>query len=354
MAHVGLTREFWQGRRVLITGHTGFKGGWLSLWLQSLGADVHGFALPASTSPCFYEAARVADGIDSILGDLRDAARVLDVVESIKPEVVFHLAAQAIVKEGYRDPVGTMATNVMGTVNLLEAVRSAGSIKSLLVVTSDKCYQNQEWLWPYRENEPMGGRDPYSVSKACAELVTAAWRDSYLQDTTATATARAGNIIGGGDWALNRLIPDALKAWQEGAPLTIRFPRAVRPWQYVLDGLAGYIMLAAELAQGRHVGACNFGPIDADMLSVESLLQRLADAWGPPAQWVADPSPQPHEALLLRLDSSKARAELGWKTHFSIDQSIEAIIAWQRAWLHGEDMRQFSLKQIDQYVGQTQ
>lgn len=347
---MGLTPDFWKGRRVLITGHTGFKGGWLTLWLQSMGAIVYGFSLLPPSEPSFFLVADIAEGITDITGDLRNASHVLSVLQNAQPEIVFHLGAQALVRQSYIDPQATFASNVMGTVNVLEAIRNTASVKALLVVTSDKCYENREWLWPYRENEPMGGKDPYSASKGCVELLTAAWRDSFLDPGVAVATARAGNVIGGGDWATDRLVPDALKAWDSSGTLFIRHPKAVRPWQYHLDALAGYLMLASELIGGRQVGAWNFGPKDADMLSVEELLQRLAASWGAGAQWESTASQQPHEATQLRLDSSKARTLLGWDNVIDVNHSASAIIAWHQAWRGGKNMREFSHGQIKQYM----
>lgn len=353
MAHLGLSPEFWRDRPVLITGHTGFKGGWLSLWLEYLGAKVTGYALPPPTVPSLFEAARVGTGIRHVLGDVRDADGIDGVVRDTAPEIVFHLAAQPLVRESYRDPVGTIASNVVGTMNLLEAVRRQPSVKAVLVVTSDKCYLNREWPWPYRENEALGGKDPYSASKACAELLVAAWRDSFLSDRVAVATARAGNVIGGGDWAMDRLVPDALRAWGEGRSVTIRYPHAIRPWQLVLEPLAGYLILGAALLQDQGSGAWNFGPEDRDSLSVAQLLDRLARLWGGGAAWQADASPNPAEAGLLRLDSSRARMELGWRSRYDIDETLARTVAWHRAWREGQDMRRLSLAQIQEYSAGT-
>ena len=349
MAHLGLTPDFWRGRRVLVTGHTGFKGGWLSLWLDALGAEVSGLALPAA-SPSFFGAARLDEIVDHHPVDLCDEARVDATLQAVQPEIVFHLAAQPLVRESYRDPRRTFASNVMGTVNLLEAVRATASVRAVLVVTSDKCYENREWLWPYRETDAMGGRDPYSASKGCVELLSAAWRESFFQSGVSLATARAGNVIGGGDWAPDRLIPDALAAWDQSEVLTIRYPQAVRPWQYHLDALAGYLMLGAELANGRQAEAWNFGPVEDSRVSVEALLERLSAACGGQGRWNTPALAQPHEAGLLRVDSSKARALLGWKSLFSIDDALAAIVAWHRAWREGDDMRRFSLGQLDDYM----
>lgn len=350
-----MTPGFWRDKSVLLTGHTGFKGGWLSLWLQRLGARVHGYALPAATQPSLFVEARVSEGMRHVEGDIRDLSSLKACMESARPEIVFHLAAQALVRESYRDPVETMTSNVIGTMNLLEAVRATPSVKAVVVITSDKCYENREWLWPYRENEALGGRDPYSASKACAEIVTASWRSSFLDEQgVAVATARAGNVIGGGDWAADRLVPDALRAWQGGEALQVRSPHAVRPWQHVLEPLAGYLLLAESLFHCNGAEAWNFGPADTDMRSVGGLLDRLVILWGEGALWLADAGQHPHEAGLLRLDSSKARALLGWQPEFNIDQALEQVIRWHRAWMAGEDMRAFTLSQIDQYMALSQ
>ncbi len=349
MEIVGLTPDFWRGRRVLVTGHTGFKGGWLYLWLQSLGAQVYGFSLPPSERS-FFRVVHGADDAATATGDLRDPSQVEAVFRETQPEVVFHLAAQALVRVSYDEPAETFGSNVTGTVNLLEAVRRTPSVQTVLVVTSDKCYENREQNYAFLESDPMGGKDPYSASKACVELLTSAWRESFLQPRVAVATARAGNVIGGGDWAVDRLIPDAIRAWESGECLVIRNPRAVRPWQYHLDALAGYLMLSAELAQGRCVGAWNFGPEEGDMLSVEALLRRFAAQWGGNSCWKESVDRQPHEAQLLRLDAGKARRELGWSSLFGIDDSLEQITNWHRAWRGGEDMRSFSLAQIEHYM----
>lgn len=348
---LGMTPDFWRGKSVLITGHTGFKGGWLSLWLQRLGAHVYGYSLPAATQPSLFNVARIAEGMVHAEGDIRDQSSLRSFMSSHKPEIIFHLAAQALVKQGYLDPVETMTTNVMGTVNLLESIRNTPSVKAVVVVTSDKCYENREWIWPYRENEAMGGHDPYSASKACTEIVTASWRASFLAElSVSVATARAGNVIGGGDWSVNRLVPDALRAWQRGGSLLVRQPQAVRPWQHVLEPLAGYLLLAERLYEGKCAEAWNFGPSDLDMHSVGTLLDRLAALWGRSATWQVDSQQHPHEAGLLRLDSSKARIQLGWQTQFNIDQALERVSAWHRKWMAGDDMRGVTLDQIEQYM----
>ncbi len=349
---LGLAPDFWQGRSVLVTGHTGFKGGWLSLWLQKLGAQVTGYALTPPTTPSLFETACVGEAMQHHLGDLRDAAKLEQVMQAAAPEIVFHLAAQSLVRESYRDPVGTITSNVIGTMNVLEAIRRQPSVKAVVIITSDKCYQNREWLWPYREDEALGGKDPYSASKACAELITAAWRGSFLADRVAIATARAGNVIGGGDWAVDRLVPDALRAWQAGETVRIRYPDAVRPWQHVLEPLSGYLLLARRLHDGQAVGAWNFGPQESDTLSVGELLDRLASRWGQEARWHTDKSEHPHEAGMLRLDSSRARSQLGWATRFNSTQALDRVVSWHRAWLNGQDMHAFTLGQIEEFMTQ--
>jgi len=349
--------RFWCGKRVFLTGHTGFKGGWLSLWLQQLGAEVTGYALDAPTKPSLFEAAFVARGMHSIIGDVRDGERLKHAMLDARPDIVIHLAAQPLVRYSYDNPVETYSTNVMGLVHLLEAVRATPGIKSVVNVTSDKCYENREWPWGYRENEAMGGYDPYSNSKGCAELVTASYRNSYFnpekyaQHGIAIASARAGNVIGGGDWALDRLIPDMLRAIGTGNPVQIRNPNAVRPWQHVLEPLSGYLMLAEALhTTGPHYAqGWNFGPHDLDAKPVEWIIERLTQTWGEGAAWELDGVPQPHEATYLKLDCSKARAALGWQPRWNIGQTIEKIVEWHKACDEGADMHQMTLAQINTY-----
>jgi len=351
---MAVNAAFWAGRRVLLTGHTGFKGGWLALWLQELGAEVYGYALPAPVEPSLWQVARLAERVPGTLADIRDAQRVAEVVAAFRPEVVLHLAAQPLVRESYRVPADTYATNVMGTVNLLDALGRSDSVRAVLVVTSDKCYENREWLWPYRESDGLGGHDPYSSSKACVELLCASWRESFLRESgVALATARAGNVIGGGDWSVDRLLPDILRAWQAGQSLTLRFPQAVRPWQHVLEPLHGYLRLAQALVeQGQAVAsAWNFGPDNEGLVSVGELVQRLAQYWPGQAPWTVEATGQPHEAGLLALDSSQARARLGWRPLWTLQQAIERTLDWHQAWQAGEDMQTFSRTQIAAYQG---
>ncbi|MFZ2267955.1 MAG: CDP-glucose 4,6-dehydratase [Azonexus sp.] len=342
---------FWHGKRVFLTGHTGFKGSWLALWLQQLGATVTGYALPPSTTPSLFEIADVARGMNSIIGDIRDASALQSALAASQPQIVLHLAAQALVGEGYRDPLGTYSTNVQGTANLLEAVRHTPGIDAVVVVTSDKCYDNKEWPWPYRENEALGGHDPYSSSKACAELVTASYRKSFLGEAgVAVASARAGNVFGGGDWSAHRLIPDLLAAFAAERPARLRNPHAVRPWQHVLEPLAGYLILAERISATPHLAdAWNFGPSDSDCQTTGEIADRLARTWGEPAAWQAEKSDFPHEAGLLRLDSSRARQQLGWQPSWALDTGLAATVAWHKAWLAAADMRAITLQQIENY-----
>jgi CDP-glucose 4,6-dehydratase len=353
-----LDTDFWPGRRVLLTGHTGFKGGWLALLLRKLGAEVAGLGLPPSTSPSFFDLASVADGIDHQIGDVTDLSTVAAIFTRHCPEIVFHLAAQSLVRESYRNPVGTYATNVMGTVHVLDAARRCESVRAVVVVTSDKCYANREWVWPYRETDRLGGHDPYSNSKSCAELITEAYRMSFFKPAdhaehgVAIGSARAGNVIGGGDWAADRLVPDAVRAFSGALPLVIRNPGATRPWQHVLDPLVGYLLLAHRLFTDgpRFGGGWNFGPESAGHASVEQLVAKLFTAWGGSAQWQPAIGTQSHEALALRLDSSKARALLGWRPLFSLDDAIKLTAQWYLAWNEGADLRALTDRHLDAVV----
>ena len=355
-----VNQKFWDSRRVLVTGQTGFKGSWLSLALQMMGAHVSGYALRPPTEPSLFEVARVGDGMRSVEGDIRDISGLRDLISAQNPEVVFHLAAQSLVRPSYDDPVETYSTNVMGTVNVLEAVRRIGGVRVVVVVTSDKCYQNNEWIWGYRENEPVGGYDPYSSSKGCAELVTSAFRNSYFHPRTyashqcGVATARAGNVIGGGDWATDRLVPDIVGAFMAGQPAIIRNPQSVRPWQHVLESISGYLLLAERLwGDGESVSeAWNFGAEYADSRTVEWIVERLAQLWGEGSCWnrLEEPDRSRHEAHLLRLDSSKSRARLGWKPLLDIATALDWTVSWFKAYQAGRDMRTTSLTHIERYL----
>ena len=345
-------RKFWQGKRVLLTGHTGFKGGWLSLWLQSMGAELCGIALDPSTSLSLFAEARVSEGMRSEILDIRDEVNVRLLFQDFCPEIVIHMAAQPLVRFSYDEPVSTYATNVMGTVHVLEAARKTASVRAIVNVTTDKCYENQEWEWGYRENERMGGYDPYSSSKGCSELVTNAYRNSFFnQSGVGLASARAGNVIGGGDWALDRLVPDTLRAIENNTPVSIRNPLAIRPWQHVLEPLSGYLVLAQKLFEdvNSFSGGWNFGPLDDDAKSVQWIVEEMVETWGQGASWVHDQAMHPHEANYLKLDISKARQRLHWHPNWTLSIALEKIIEWHKAWLSHEDMRDFCLGQIKQY-----
>jgi len=345
-------REFWQDKRVLLTGHTGFKGSWLSLWLQSMGATVRGVSLAPPTEPALFHVASVAEGMDHCIADIRDFATVQSLMTDFQPQIVLHLAAQPLVRLSYHQPIETYSTNVMGTVHVLEAARHAGSVKAIVNITTDKCYENREWVWGYREDEPMGGYDPYSNSKGCAELLSSAYRKSFLKDAgIAMATARAGNVIGGGDWALDRLIPDILRALQSKEPVPIRNPHAIRPWQHVLEPLSGYLLLAERLYMHGQADAegWNFGPRDEDARSVQWIVEHLCETWGDGASWSLQPGNHPHEARFLKLDISKARQRLQWGPRWSLDTALTRITEWHQAWLSGLDMRAVCLNQISHF-----
>jgi CDP-glucose 4,6-dehydratase len=353
--------EFWKDRKVLLTGHTGFKGSWLSLWLQTLGARVTGYSLPAPTSPSHFELARVADGMQSLSGDVRDFGHLSRTVAEARPEVVIHMAAQSLVRRSYLDPIETYETNVMGTVNVLEAVRRRGldSVRAVLVVTSDKCYENREQQEGYQETDAMGGFDPYSSSKGCAELVTAAFQRSFFNAADGNhggalvASARAGNVIGGGDWAADRLIPDIIRSWLRGEPVAIRRPHAVRPWQHVLDPLHGYLLLAEKLCEKEGAAFAegwNFGPEDADAKPVGWIVERMSELWGEGALWTRDEREHPHEAHYLKLDCSKATGRMGWRPRWRIERALSETVNWYREHAQGgKDARTLSLAQIESF-----
>lgn len=352
-----LFNGIYKKRKVLITGHTGFKGSWLCLLLNKLGADVYGYALEPPTNPSLFTEAKIGEIITSFIGDIRDYDKLFKVMQQVQPEIVIHMAAQPLVRESYKNPVETYSTNVMGTVHVLEACRHTSSVKAIVNVTTDKCYENREWHWGYRENEPMGGYDPYSNSKGCSELVTSSYRNSYFNPTryaqhgVALASARAGNVIGGGDWADDRLIPDFIRAISKGEKVKIRSPYAIRPWQHVLEPLTGYLTLAAKLyTEGAtYAQAWNFGPDDNDAQNVEWITKTICDLWADSASYELDTNPQPHEANYLKLDCSKAKAELGWVPKWNIETTLKSIVEWNKAYLESEDIRAVTINQINQY-----
>jgi CDP-glucose 4,6-dehydratase len=358
---VAVNPGFWRGKRVLITGHTGFKGSWLSLWLESMGAQVSGYARSAPTSPALFDLANVPDGMHAtVAGDIRDFEHLERTIGELRPEVVFHMAAQPLVRRSFQDPLGTYETNVMGTAHLFEAVRRTGNVRVVVNVTTDKCYENREWEWGYREDEPKGGHDPYSNSKACSELVTDAYRRSFFEPAageggyTALASARAGNVIGGGDWAADRLIPDLMRAAMEQRVVMLRNPNSIRPWQHVLNPLAGYLLLAeAAWENPAHATGWNFGPDDRDARPVGWIADRVAELWGGGLRWELDAMPQPHEAHYLKLDSSRAHLRLGWYPRWDLSEGLRRTVEWFRAFEAGEDMREMTLAQIRAYELET-
>ena len=352
----GVNPDFWKGKRVFLTGHTGFKGSWLSLWLQSMGAELHGLALQPPTTPALFDEARVGADMQSTIGDIRDYSTVLAAMVACKPDIIIHMAAQPLVRYSYQAPIETYATNVMGTVHVLEAARQVGTAKAILNVTTDKCYENKEWVWGYREDEPMGGHDPYSNSKGCSELVTSAYRQSFFQQSgIALASARAGNVIGGGDWATDRLIPDILGAFEKSQPVIIRNPHATRPWQHVLEPLSGYLILAERLhADGQSFAeGWNFGPHDEDARPVQWIVEHMVKAWGSGASWQLDGGEHPHEANYLKLDISKAKAKINWQPRWRLGIALEKVIDWHHGWLGNADVQNKCLQQISDYQRTT-
>ena len=352
-----LFNGIYKSRKILITGHTGFKGSWLCLLLNQLGADVYGYALEPPTNPSLFNEARIGELMTSHIGDIRNLNDLQEVMQKVRPEIVIHMAAQPLVRESYKIPVETYSINVMGTVHMLEACRNTKSVKAIVNVTTDKCYENREWHWGYRENEPMGGYDPYSNSKGCSELVTSAYRNSYFNPKdyekhgVAVASARAGNVIGGGDWADDRLIPDFIRAISKGEEVRIRSPYAIRPWQHVLEPLTGYLNLAAKLfTEGaQYAQGWNFGPDDNDAQNVGWITKTICDLWGDGASFTIDTNPQPHEANYLKLDCSKAKAELGWVPKWNIETTLKSIVNWNKAYLKNEDIRKVTESQIKDY-----
>jgi CDP-glucose 4,6-dehydratase len=343
---------FWQGKRVFLTGHTGFKGSWLSLWLNCMGAIVKGYALDPPTTPSLFIEAHVGDLIESEIGDIRDLKQLAQSMSSFDPDILIHMAAQPLVRLSYKEPVETYETNVMGTVNVLESARSCPNLRAIISVTTDKCYENREWVWGYRENEPMGGHDPYSSSKGCAELVTSAYRRSFMQEKKiGLASVRAGNVIGGGDWASDRLIPDILRAFEKNEPVVIRNPEATRPWQHVLEPLSGYLLLAQKLyvEPENYDSSWNFGPREQDAKPVGEILDLMVAQW-PGTHWVMDTCDHPHEAGYLKLDISKAQAQLGWKPLWNLEKTLAKIVKWHRAWLDQSDIQFECLQEINEYM----
>lgn len=344
--------EFWRGKKVFMTGHTGFKGSWLSLWLNSLGAHVKGYALSPPTSPSLFEEARVVEKIESELGDIRDLGKLKKSITDFDPDILIHMAAQPLVRLSYIEPLETYDINVMGTAKVLESARDCKSLKSIINVTTDKCYENKEWIWGYRENEPMGGYDPYSSSKGCAELITSAYRRSFLQDKgVGLASVRAGNVIGGGDWAVDRLIPDILRAFEKRQPVIIRNPLSTRPWQHVLEPLSGYLVLAEKLYNnpGSYAEGWNFGPDDDGAKPVRWILDKMTAKWTN-SSWELDKSANSHEAGFLKLDISKAKSLLYWQPTWDLEKTLGKIVNWHQSWLEKEDMQVVCLNEINEYM----
>jgi CDP-glucose 4,6-dehydratase len=357
LRQVTINREFWKGKRVFISGHTGFKGSWLCLWLHKLGAEVTGYALDPPTEPSLFELCHIKELVRSIIADVRDGSALTKAMVSARPDIVIHMAAQPLVRDSYKIPLETYAINVMGTVNVFEAVRNCKTIKAVINVTTDKCYENKEWVWGYRENESLGGYDPYANSKACSELVTSAYRSSYFNPAeyqnhgVAVASARAGNVIGGGDWATDRLIPDCIRAILKVEQIAIRNPHAVRPWQHVLEPLSGYLMLAQKLYEDGALfsEAWNFGPDDSDAKPVEWLVKNFCAKWGKEASYRIDAGEHPHEAHYLKLDCSKAKTKLGWHPKWNLEKAIESIIEWTRAYKDTKNVQKICFEQIEEY-----
>ena len=345
--------SFWQNKRVFITGHTGFKGSWLSIWLYSLGSKIKGYALEPPTSPSLFKQANVETLIDSEINDIRSFDNLKESMADFNPDILIHMAAQPLVRYSYDNPIETYEVNVLGTVHVLEAAKNCNNLKAIINVTTDKCYENNEWVWGYRENDPMGGYDPYSSSKGCAELVTSAYRRSYFQQV-GLASVRAGNVIGGGDWAKDRLIPDILRAFADNKSVTIRNPKSIRPWQYVLEPISGYLMLAEKLYDNpkEFSEGWNFGPRDEDVKPVEWILDKMVAKWSN-ASWELDENFHPHEAGFLKLDISKASSKLGWFPMWNLEKALDEVINWHQSYLRGENMQKVCLKQISNYLKDT-
>ena len=352
-----MSNIFWKGKRVLITGHTGFKGSWLSLWLHHLDAAVFGYSFSVPTKPSLFQLCNLSLITETTFADIRDLNQLMAILDRVRPEIVFHMAAQALVRRSYIDPLETYSTNIMGTVHLMEAVRRTAGVKAVVIVTSDKCYENREWIWGYRENDLLGGFDPYSSSKGCSELITKAYqnsffsRDEYARHGTGIASVRAGNVIGGGDWAEDRLIPDIINSFLQSQPVIIRNPDAVRPWQHVLEPLSGYMDVAERLYNGEidYAEPWNFGPSEDDARPVRWIVERLAVLWGKGATWRLDEAKNPHEANYLRLDCSKARNKLKWRPLWDLETALEKIVDWYRSYESNGDMKGKTLEQIQEY-----
>jgi CDP-glucose 4,6-dehydratase len=353
--------DFWGGRKVFITGHTGFKGSWLCLWLHSMKANITGYALKPPTTPSLFEICKIDKIINSFIADIRYVNKLKEAMTLAGPEIVIHMAAQSLVKESYDNPKETFDVNVIGTVNLFEAIRSCKTVKVVIIITSDKCYENREWIWGYRENDPLGGYDPYSSSKACSEMVTSAYRNSFFNPKNynlhgiAICSARAGNVIGGGDWAADRVVPDCVKALQTGRKIKIRNPHAVRPWQHVLEPLCGYLMLAEKLfAEGPgYSNGWNFGPDDNNIRTVEYLVKTICEKWGPSASYETQKGEYPHEAQILKLDCSMAKSKLGWIPKWNLEETVDRIVSWTKNYVSRKDMFKECLGQIEDYSKTT-
>ena len=349
--------QFWKDKKILVTGHTGFKGSWLSVWLKELGANVIGYSLAPPTNPSLFELANVAEGICSVTGDVRDLDHLKSVSQEYSPEILIHMAAQSLVVESHKDPYGTYTTNLLGTLNILEAVRHSDSIRVVIIITSDKCYKNNEWVWGYREDDSLGGIDPYSNSKACAELITSAYRDSYFKKTNtsfknvAVATVRAGNVIGGGDWAENRLIPDVMQSLASNNRVTIRNPNSIRPWQFVMEPLDGYLTLAEQLwTHGEeYAEGWNFGPNENDAQTVFQIVEKLGQLWGTHVAWEELHQPYPQEANYLKLDCSKARKKLKWAPKLDLDATLKWVVEWYKSYNNAEDVEKLTKSQVVAY-----
>lgn len=358
MNRTSVTPSFWNGRRVFVTGHTGFKGSWLCLWLKLLGAEVMGYSLPPPTNPSLFEVSRIDGLVQTIVADVRDLPRLTEAIAAYSPQVVIHMAAQSLVLHSYEDPAGTYSTNVMGTVNVLESIRLAKRPCVVINVTTDKCYENQMWVWGYRENDRLGGQDPYSNSKACAELVAKAYRDSFYpmeefnRHGVGIGSVRAGNVIGGGDWTPRQLLPDIIAACSQGTKLVLRHPTSVRPWQHVLDCLAGYLTLAEQLSADpmRYTGEWNFGPAESDAWTVADVVAAIIKEWGGDCAWEKDHSGNGHEESKLRLDCSKANHVLGWRPRLKLEESVRWIVRWYKGYLHKEDPRELCHEELRHYM----